>query len=74
MSVNRIHLIQPDRTHEIENGDMIEERIKTSACGVWLARKPGEEIDYTFNPLKVTCGNCQKTDYFEKTLEKMRYK
>ena len=72
--MSRVHLIQPERTYKIENGDMVEKRVERSACGVSLASEVGEEIDYVFNPMKVTCENCRNTNYFDDVFANMKYK
>lgn len=53
---------------------MVEKRLERSACGVSLASEVGEEIDYVFNPMKVTCENCRNTNYFDDVFANMKYK
>ena len=71
--MSRVHLIQPERTYKIENGDMVKKRLERSACGVSLAPEGVEEIDYVFNPLKVTRENCRYTNYFDNVFAYMKY-
>lgn len=69
----KIHLVQRDRTYDMDNGETLENRLLYSACGRMLNNEPGETVNYTDDVDEVTCKTCKQTDFFEEKMDMLEY-